>query len=138
MRFDLGPSLEEAKAAAIARVDAAAEKARLRYLTPGAGQALEYQQTEAEARAYRAAGYPAFDPELYPFIEAERQALLIATGTLPDAAATADEVIAQADAWRQAGSAIKELRRAAKLKIEQATTHAEIRAAEQIAWPSPG
>lgn len=138
MLFSLAPPLAEAKAAAIARVDAAAESARLQYLTPGAGQALEYQQTEAEARAYRAAGYPAFVAADYPFLEAERQAVLAATGTLPDPQAVADEVIAQADAWRQAGSAIKELRRAAKLKIEQATTHAEIRAAEQIAWPSPG
>lgn len=137
-RADAGaPSLAIAKAVALQQVDRAAETARLRFLTPGSGQALEYQATEVEARAYAAAGYLEFDPETYPFLQAERLAVQAATGALPEAQATAQAVIAQADAWRQAGSAIKAFRRAAKLRIEAATAQAEIQAALQITWPTP-
>jgi len=134
MRLDLGPSLADAKAAALARVDAEAEAARLRFITAGAGQALEYQATEAQARAYLAAAAPVLAD--YPFLAAEVQAVDIATGTAPAASAVAAEIVAQADAWGAVGSAIKALRRAAKLRIEAATTHAEVRAAALIVWPT--
>jgi hypothetical protein len=138
MRLDLGPSLAALKQQLLSRVDAAAEAARLRFITPGAGQALEYQATEREARAYVAAGSPLpFDGAAYPFLEAERQAIFDATGPLLTGAEIAAMVIANADAWAATGAEIKRLRRSAKLLIEQATTPQAARAAAQVAWPQP-
>lgn len=51
--FDpLPPARDEARIA----IDEAAERARLRYITPGAGQAATYQIKEAQARQYLADG----------------------------------------------------------------------------------
>jgi hypothetical protein len=133
MRLDLGPSLEAVKAAAIIAVDEAAEVARLQFITPGAGQAMEYQSGEAEARAYLADSSP--DPANYPFLVAELNAL-VATGGTPTLAEVAAEVDAQAAAWRAVGSYIKELRRTAKMQIDAANSVAAVRAAQQIAWPT--
>lgn len=122
------PPLEKAKAAAAARVDRQAEAARAAWLTPGAGQAMEYLSTEAEARRFVASG-GAGD---YPFLAAELQAK--GTGTLAEIAA---EVIALADAWTAAGAEIKRLRRSAKMAIEAAETHEAVAAAAAVAWPLP-
>ena len=135
-RFDLGPTLEALKAEAAAEIDRQAEAARLRFLTGGSGQALEYQATEAEARAFLASGAP-FDPALYPFVEAERLAAAQLLGAAPPADAVAQEIVAQSDAWKVAGSAIKTLRRAAKLLIEAAGSVSEVRAALAVEWPAP-
>lgn len=137
MRIDLGPTLDALRAQLLAQVDADAEAARLRWITPGMGQMLEYQATEAEARAYLAAGCPAFDPAAHPFLAADRQAMMAAGADLPDAATVAHAVIAAADAWRAAAAEIKRLRRAAKLGIAGATSVAQARAAALVAWPSP-
>jgi hypothetical protein len=51
MRLDLGPSLEALRAQSLAEIDAQAEAARLRHITPGAGQALTYERKRAEAEA---------------------------------------------------------------------------------------
>ena len=131
MRINAGPSLAQLKAQLIEQVDREAEAARLRFVTPGAGQALEYQATEAEARAYLADPSPGGKP--WPWLEAERAA----QGGTPTLAAIAAEVAAQADAWVAVGSAIKQLRRAAKLAIEGATTVAGSRAASSVTWPAP-
>lgn len=138
MRIDLGQPLEAVRAAALAEVDAAAEAARRQFLTPGAAQALEYTATEAEARAYAAAGMPAaVAAGTYPFLEAELAALQ-AVGVAAALGEVAASVLHQAEAWRQAGAAIKALRRAAKLRIEAAGSVAAIRAAAQVTWPAPG
>lgn len=123
------------KTNALSFVDIAAEQARLAFITGGAGQALEYQQTEWEARAWGAAS----EPELidYPFLKAEVDAIAETTGQAPDPDEVAATVIAQADAWKAAGSEIKRLRRTAKLTIEAAATSEEIAAAQIIPWPSP-
>lgn len=126
--------LADVKAELLRRVNHQAEAARLRVITPGAGQALEYQATEADARAFLAADLP--DLADYPFLEAEVDAIEDATGVLPAVETVAAEVIAQAEAWRTAGSAIKRLRRAAILAIEAAGTEAAARAAAQVAWPA--
>lgn len=128
-------SVALAKDHAIRKIDGEAELARAQYLTVGSGQALEYQQTEAEGRAYKAAGYPTFDANEYPFIAAEINAIYAATGLTISPSDTADTIIAQADAWRSVGSQIKEIRRSAKMKISMATTHAEVKAASQVVWP---
>ena len=138
MRFDLGPSLAGVKQQLLAQVDAEAETARLRFITPGAGQALEYEATERQARAYLAAGSPEpFEPAVYPFIEAERQAVFTAIGTLPSPADIVASVIDSAEAWMTIGAEIKRLRRSAKIAIEAAETTQAARAAAVVAWPAP-
>jgi len=142
----VGVALATLKARAIAAIDAAAEAARRRWITPGAGQALEYQQTEREAQAYAAAGYPVpFDAADYPFVHAEMQAqadaglLSLETQGDIDAAARAatDQILAEAEAWRAAGAEIKRLRRAAKMRVKAATTAADVIAAQAVSWPTP-
>ena len=129
------PPIEVVRRTAAADVDRQAELARLRFITGGSGQALEYQQTETEARAWSAAAGPMLAD--FPFLKAEVDAIAETTGQAPDPDAVAATVIAQADAWKAAGSEIKRLRRAAKLTIEAASTPEEIAAAQVISWPSP-
>lgn len=128
------PPLGDLKALLTASVDHQAEQARQRFITPGSGQALEYEATEREARVF----VDAVSPDLadYPFLAAEVLAQEDVGGATPDPSDVAAEIISQADAWKTVGSAIKRLRRSAKLAIEASSTHAEARAAAQVTWPS--
>jgi hypothetical protein len=133
----LEKDLPALKAAARARVNAAAEAARQAYITPGAGQALEYQATETEARTLLALPDPAAaDPAALPFLVAE-QAALASQGQRVTLSQVAAQVLALASAWAQAGARIKELRRGAVLAIDAAANPVEIEAAEVIDWPRP-
>lgn len=124
------------KDSAMWEVDQQAEAARLRFITSGAGQSLEYQSTEAEARAYLADPSPNLNN--YPFLKAEVDAVADATnGPPPAASAVAAEVVTQANAWKVAGAQIKRLRRAAKLRIGAAVNANQIQNATQISWPTP-
>lgn len=139
MRLDLGPSLAALQAAALIQIDAAAEAARLAWVTGGAGQALEYQATEMQGRAAVAAhaAGQTLDPADYPFVVAEATAFAEVgiTVTLLEAA---QQVVVLADEWAVTGSKIKALRRGAKLRVEAATTPAGvIAAATGIPWPMP-
>jgi hypothetical protein len=136
MRLDLGPTLAGLKRELQDQVDREAEAARLRFITGGAGQALEYQATEAEARAFLAAAAPAL--AAYPFLKAEVDARELAEGTAPAPAAVAAEIVAQAEAWTVVGAEIKRLRRAAKLAIDAAASPQAARAAAMVTWPEPG
>lgn len=135
MRLSGGPTLEQLRAQMAAQVDAEAEVARLRFITPGAGQALEYQATEVEATAYVAAHEAAAGPPAgaWPWLEAEQAASAPGT-TLLD---VAQLVLSLRDQWVATGSTIKALRRAAKVAIEAATTPQAIRAAALVEWPRP-
>lgn len=140
MRFDLGPDLAALKASALVRIDAEAEAARLAFVTGGAGQAMEYQATEAEGRALMAALQAGQIPDLadYPFIKAEFDAIVQSGGGVPAMVAVAQMVVGMAAAWSTAGSEIKRLRRLAKLRVEAASTPAEVIAASSgISWPAP-
>jgi hypothetical protein len=128
-----GTGLEAVKAAAMAKVDRIAEARRQQHITPGPGQALEYQATEAEARRWR----PGDGFAGYPFMRAEADAVEDATGTRPSAAEVAAAIIMQADAWAQIGARIKRRRRAAKMKIEAATTEDEVRVLVEVLWDDP-
>lgn len=110
--------LVQVQAVARAAIDAAAEGARLRTITPGAGQALTYIEKEKDARAYAAAGYPSAQLAEYPFVDAERQAL----GTTGRKAA--ELIIATADAWRKQAARIERRRREGKAAVEAAATPA--------------
>ena len=84
-------------------IDAAAENARLRYITGGAGQAQTYQEKSEEAADYVAAGYPA-DTSNYPFVQADANAY----GSTPTDAA--DYILLKRSEWVTLGAAIEELR----------------------------
>ena len=120
------PDLAQLRAAAIARVDAAAGAVRAKFITVVPGQEMTYLVKEQEARAY------AGDPSGFPFLAAEAAA----TGmTVEDVAAL---VIAQANAWRPIGAAIEGLRRGAAVAIAAATTPAAIAAAANVEWSQFG
>lgn len=127
MRFDLGPSLDVLKQQAARKVDTEAEQQRQRYLTPGAGQALVYEQKRAEAA--RMADDPAPDPAAYPLLAVE---VGITAPTLVEVGAS---VRSTAAAWTAAAAAIEAVRLAAKTAIAAAQTPPAIRAAADVTWP---
>lgn len=127
------------KAAARARIDTAAEYARLRFITPGAGQALIYQRKESQARACLAAHAANNPPALgaYPALDAE----VGITGA--DTLGVAQVVVGLADAWGAIADQIEALRLAAKAAIaavpdDAPDLEAQIAAIEAgIVWPAP-
>ena len=126
--------LAAVKAAAIDRVDREAELERLRFLTPGTGQALEYRTTLQEAQRLLAGTEASPDPGSYPFLAAEQEAQA-ALGTTRSLRDIATGILAAEAAWTAGGARIKLLRRLAKLKIEAATSADEVAAAARdIPW----
>ncbi|MBY9062295.1 hypothetical protein K7957_05045 [Sphingomonas yunnanensis] len=113
------------RVAMAARVDQEAEALRMRYLTPGAGQAMTYTRKEAEARAWTVDSTAAT-----PFLSAEATARGISLAQL------APEVIAQADAWVPLGAAIEAVRMGTKAAIMRAGSLGEIVAAASRSWPA--
>lgn len=123
-----------------AAIDAAAERARTAWVTPGAGQAMEYRLTLEEAcrlLSGEGSAYLGVTKARFPFLAAEVEA----RGEEPTPAAlwtVAAEVRASNAAWIAAGARIKFLRRRAKLAVRAAATPEEIEAAGRgIAWPAP-
>jgi hypothetical protein len=108
-------SVDAAKQHARAEIDAASERARLRYISPGAGQALEYQQAQRDAEALMA-GEIASSPYLQADVDA---------GIAQDQAEAAQVVIQTAAAWAVAGAQIRSVRLAAKASVDTAATTAE-------------
>lgn len=107
---------------AAGEIDAAAGRARSRYLTTVPGQEATYAAKYAQAQAYIVAGYPAATP--YPWIAQEASR----TGLTPTQAA--DRIKATGDGWANViGPAIEGLRiggkdgLAALLTISDVLTH---------------
>ena len=124
-------------ALAEAVVDAQAGQAREAIGTPGYGQESEYTATEADARAFLAAVQAAPDTavDTYKFVAAELAARA-AAGMPATAQAVAEEIVAQADAWKSALAEIKEVRRTAKLKIDAAADVATMAGImSDLVWP---
>ncbi|WPE19973.1 hypothetical protein [Shinella zoogloeoides] len=120
--------LEEHKRVAKARIDEAAELARLKYITPGAGQAMTYQQKAAEAAACMADEDP--QPELYPLLAAE---VGITASTLAGVALAVSQAYAQ---WAVIGAAIEAARLGAKAAVDAAIDAPAVYAvAGTIVWP---
>jgi len=89
---------------AAGEIDAAAGRARSRYLTTVPGQEATYTAKYAQAQAYISAGYPA-DASPYPWIAQES----MRSGLTPPQAA--DRIKATGDAWANIiGPAIEGLR----------------------------
>jgi hypothetical protein len=116
------PPIDQVKAAAKARIDAAAGRARARYITVAPGQEATYQAKAAEADAYVAAGRPA-DTSAYPILTAEAQVRSI------DVSQLADLVRETRDQWVQFVSVVEALRIGGKLAVDAATDHVAVEAA---------
>lgn len=127
-----GPSLDDQKTSAHDVIDRAAENARLRHITPGAGQAMAYQEKAEEAADYIAAGYPAATGspptyDGYPFITAE----VNATGKTSTEAA--DDIISQRSAWVTVGAQIEQERLGGKKAVTDAVDTAGVESARDTA-----
>ena len=123
------PPLGRLKAALKISIDAEAEIERQKYLTPGEGQAMTYQEKAREVEAYRAASDPKESD--YPFLMA---GIGVNGSTLAE---VVDTVEARRDLWVQLGSAIEQKRELAKLAVDQATSEDEAKAAATVDWPVP-
>jgi hypothetical protein len=115
----------------LTKIDTDAELCRLKFVTPGSGQAMTYLRKEEQARAWVAAGRPE-DATAYPFLTME------AAVTAQTVGALADTIIANAGAWGEViGPGIEALRIGAKTARRAATTLAQRAVAVTIDWPVP-
>ncbi|MHB0973969.1 MAG: hypothetical protein ACYC0P_06980 [Thiobacillus sp.] len=126
-------TLAEAQTSALAAIDAEAGKSRARYITVTPGQEATYMLKEAQARSYKAAGYPAASVADYPMVDAEAKAM---SGDAPSAEQTktaADGIIAQADAWIAKAAQIERARIAGKRAVAAAVDVTGVEAARAAA-----
>ncbi len=122
--------LAHARERAKVMIDTQAELARRKFMTPGAGQAMEYLATEAEAEQALVVPEGTVLPAgTFPFLDAEVTAR---GGTLREAAL---RVMAAAGLWRSVGGTIKALRLTGKDAVDAAGTVEGVWAATQITWP---
>ena len=109
-------------------VDRAAEQARRKYITAGAGQAMTYVQKADEAKRFLAAEDPQADD--YPLLAAE----IGITG--PEIGDVAAIVSIAHQNWQQIGAAIEASRLGTKKAIDEADSEATARAAAAaVMWP---
>lgn len=108
--------------ATLARIDALCDAARLG-VVGDAARIKEYERTEAQARQYKAQGYPADVPTT---VKSAQQAKWREGWTAQQAC---DDIIAAADRWLAALDAIRDLRLKAKEDVRAASGKGEIDAA---------
>jgi len=143
MRAVLAPyglmlSLDDLKAQLKARVDAKAEEVRLTLITPGSGQAMEYQEAYAQAQAALAATGTVKDTD-YPMLAAT-----VGIDTDPQTGKAAKDVLGVArsvkaayEAFLTAGAAIRGARLGGKAAIQAAGNAADAQSAcDAISWPT--
>ncbi len=106
--------------AAKRQVDAAAGRARARYITVVPGQSETYTAKALEAERYIADGAPT-DLTGYPLISAEMAAFGYTSGTQ-----AANAILAMRAQWLQVGAQIERIRLKAKRDIDAATDVATI------------
>jgi hypothetical protein len=92
-----------------AEIDTKAEEVRLRYITPGAGQAGTYLIKERQAQAYRDTGYGSPVPLM---VQAEVDA------TRLDSQQAADLILGQRDFWLVKAADIERERRKGKIAVD--------------------
>lgn len=122
-------ALQQLKISLKSNVDQSAETERLKYITPGAGQAMTYQQKADEAGRYLAASAP--NASDYPLLSAEVGI------TAADISGVAQVIAAAFARWQAIGGAIEAVRLAAKKAIDDATTVDAANAAANVTWPTP-
>lgn len=106
-------------------IDQDAEVQRMRFITPGSGMAMVYQEKLAQARAYQATGgAPADFPLLAASIGTEAY----------DLAGVAAVVIDRYTAWLHIGAQIESARLAAKKAVAEASDAETIQAAGRVDW----
>lgn len=127
------PTLAEVQAAALTSIDAEAGAARARYITVAAGQEATYMLKEAQARSYKAAGYPTASVSDYPMVDAEAMAMHGAAPTAAQIKTAADGIIAQADAWITKAALIERVRIAGKRAVSAAVDVAAAESARAAA-----
>jgi hypothetical protein len=127
------PTLAQAQAAACAAIDQQAGITRLKYITDVPGQAETYTAKNADAAAYKAAGYPSASIANYPWVQAEAIAINGATPTTAQIQAAADGIIATAAAWVAKGASIEQARRAGKVAVGATSTVAAAQSAQAAA-----
>lgn len=119
------------KAAAVARVNDLAGRARAPFITDIPGQEMLYSDKAQEARdvlaMLDAGGQP--DPLDFPFLQMEVEL----RPDVPDLPAAAVFILGRARALRQVGAPLERLRLGASLQIEAASTAAEVEAAVSAA-----
>lgn len=121
-------SLTQLKIHLKAKIDADAENERLKYITPGDGQAMTYQQKVDEARAFKAAASPLAGD--YPVLSSE---IGITGPTLADVAET---VLIAFNRWQRVGAAIESVRLGAKRDVDVAENEITARAVlDVLVWP---
>ncbi|NKW80487.1 hypothetical protein HGG72_09250 [Ochrobactrum pecoris] len=122
--------LDDLKTELRATIDQAAEQERLRYITPGTGQAMTYQQKVTEAQAFKAAVNP--QASHYTMLSSE---VGITAETLDE---VANIVLAAFAQWQQIGAMIESIRLGAKRDIDAADDEVAARAVlDAIEWPQP-
>ena len=119
--------LDKSKAQAIAQIRASAENAQAGQFSQGVGQSLTYAQKAVEAEAVLSAQN--LEASNYPLLAAEASWRGIG---LKDMAALVTD---KANAHKQRRAEIELMRLDALAKIDAATTHEEITAALNVAWP---
>ena len=134
------PTLAETKEALKARVDAAAEFERLKYITNGVGQSMTYTEKFNQAVDYsKKYAAHANDPKNTPEPN-EADYLLLNAGLGIDGSTLIEvaETVTYAYAiWQQIGAAIEATRLESKAAIENATTAEDAQAVfASIKWPN--
>lgn len=129
------------KAALKSQVDTAAEALRLTLITPGSGQAMEYQEAYAEALRVDAAAKAgqAVDGSDVPMLSASIGYDVDPETNKPtvDVIGEARAVLAAYEAYQRAGAAIRAARLKAKAAIDEAATlDAVLAAFDAVQWPS--
>lgn len=139
------PTLNETKSQCLAAVDFAAAKTDAKYLTIVGLQGVVYGIKEKQARAYKAAGYPALaepladpDPAFldYGHVRQYRETLRLTDAAATDQAAS-DAIVAKADQMVRLSIA-RERRLTFKQQIRDATTAAQAQAARDVALAELG
>lgn len=130
--------LSGVKAMCKADIDNAAEQARQAFLTPGAGQAMEYEAVASEADKLQTDEAPV--DANYPMLKAA-VGLDIDPGTSQlstDLAGAARAVLAARASWTRVGATIRNIRLKAKNAIDAAETPEVARAVlASVTWPAP-
>lgn len=132
-------SLPAMKASMSSKIDDDAERVRLRYITPGAGMAMTYQEKFAQAQAVSAMGQQTANAmseaeqlEQFPTLAAS---VGIEAATIYECAAL---VLARYAAFAALSHTIERARLAGKAAVNAASTVQGVRAAyEAVAWPTP-
>lgn len=121
------------------RVDDDAEAVRMRYLTPGSGMAMVYQEKFAQAQAVNAMGETAANAMSQLDRDAQFPTLSASVGLeAPSLWGCAQLVLGKYAAFAALSLGIERSRLTAKSQIAAASTVQSVRDAyEAIAWPTP-